>query len=454
MTSKPAMPERLTSEERRSAARRDRKRWADEVKQALAEKGLSVHAAARLAGISPGALQAWLNQDVEPAPRAMASLASVIERRHLYLLDLLGWLPEELSQVPLRLEASARLQESLAEMRRWVAAATTVTGSNGAILIANALLERSGRWEVILRRSYRGRRYQAYPYGTHIALSRLGDPDPHAAPKVPRDTDADRTEIESVIGDELRRANADWRPPERASDWNWVKRSDLVLSVPLLTAAKPRGLRQNLAVPPSICVVGIPFAGGPDVGALLASTLDWAFTDLNAAARERFDVRRGSAEERLAQAEIAQHLLDNPAGSGSGRLLVWSYNAVPPIIDTFRGLRNDLPLVIFLKAPDSLVRYAAQQLGETSDIVQLETAQNTVKHVLAGRDAHTHLTLDVPELPVESGAFHDSDAFFDAHVELAFKAAEWLHKEHGGAPLDDAPGVLGDLWRQPGPSKP
>jgi transposase-like protein len=40
--------------------------WSQEVAKALNERGLSVHAAARRAGISPGALQAWLHQGVEP----------------------------------------------------------------------------------------------------------------------------------------------------------------------------------------------------------------------------------------------------------------------------------------------------------------------------------------------------------------------------------------------------
>ncbi|SRR6266545_1063489 len=451
MSSKSAMPERLTSEERRSAAHRDRKRWADAVMQALAERKLSIHAAARLAGISPGALQAWLSQDVEPSPRAMASLASVIGLRHLYLLDLLGWLPEELSDVPLRLEASARLQESLEEARRWVSAATTASGSSATILITNALLERSGRWEMIVRRRYRGRRYRSFPYGTHIALSRLGDPDPHAVPTVPHDTEADRREIESLIADELHRANGAWRRPELAAGWNWIKRPDLVLSVPLLTAAKPRGLQQNLAVPPSICVAGIPYAGGPEVAALLASALDWAFTDLSSAARDRFRVAERSAEEHLAQVEIARSLLDNP--TGAGRLLVWSYNAVTPIVETFPELQKELPLVIFLKASDSLIRYAGELLGETSSVVQLETAQNTIRHVLAGRDAGAYLTLEVPEVPLDSRTPHDDDAFFDTYVDLAFEAAAWLHREHGGPALDAAPGVLADLWRKrPDPS--
>jgi hypothetical protein len=380
----------------------------------------------------------------------MASLASVIGRRHLYLLDQLGWLPEELSEVPLRLEAAARLRESLEEARRWVAAAASVTGSSASILIANALLERSGKWEITLRRRYRGRRYQMFPYGTHIGLSRLGDPNPHADPTVPHDTATDRKEIEALIGDELRRTNAVWREPERAADWSWIKRPDLVLSVPLLTAAKPRGLRQNLVVPPSICVVGIPFAGGPEVAALLATTLDWAFTDLDSVARERFHVARGSPEEHLAHVEIARRLLDSP--TGAGRLLAWSYNAASPIEATFPTLQKDLPLVIFLKAPDSLIRYAAERLGDSSRIVQLETAQNTIRHVLAGRIGETHLTLEIPELPLRSGVSQDDDddIFFDAYVDLAFQAAGWLEREHGGPILEDAPGVLADLWRRRG----
>jgi hypothetical protein len=316
MQSTPAMPERLTSEERRTAAREHRKQWADEVTQAIAEQRLTIHAAARLAGISPGALQAWLGQDVEPAPRAMAALASVINRHHLHLLELLGWLPEELSDLPLRLEATARLQESLAEAQRWVEAATNVIGFSGAALIASSLLERGGKWEVTLRQSYRGHRYRAHPYATHLAFARLGDPDLHEPSTAPVDTDRDRAEIRRLVGDELRRTNASWQPIEWTSNWPWVRRPDLVLSVPVLTAGKPRGLRQNLVVPPSICVVGLPYAGGPDVAALLATALDWAFTDLEAVVRERFDALPDSPRGVEAQSEIARRLLEDPARAG------------------------------------------------------------------------------------------------------------------------------------------
>ena len=39
------------------------------------------------------------------------------------------------------------------------------------------------------------------------------------------------------------------------------------------------------------------------------------------------------------------------------------------------------------------------------------------------------------------------DLFFDAYVELAFEAARWLQEVHGGPPLEEAPGILGTLWR-------
>ena len=445
MQSMPAMPERLTSEERRTAAREHRKRWADEVTQAIAEQRLTIHAAARLAGISPGALQAWLGQDVEPAPRAMAALASVINRHHLHLLELLGWLPEELSDLPLRLEATARLQESLAEAQRWFEAATNVIGFSGASLISNRLLERGGKWEVTLRQSYRGHRFRAHPYATHLAFARLGDPDPHAPSTEPADTERDRAEIRRLVGDELRRTNASWQPPEWTSNWPWVRRPDLVLSVPLLTAGKPRGLRQNLVVPPSICVVGLPYAGGPDVAALLATALDWAFTDLEAVVREQFDALPDSPRGVEAQSEIARRLLKDPARAG--RRLVWSYNAAGAITNTFLDIRPDLPLVVFLKASNRLVHYAAERQHKSVAERDLLNAQSTIEYALSKReDPSTFFTLEVPDLPLDSARQHDVHVCFDAYVGLAFAAAEWLMKDHGGPSLEDAPGLLAELW--------
>ena len=443
------VPERQTSEDRRIAARESRARWAKAVNQALAERGLSVHAAARQAGISPGALQAWLHQDVEPSPRAMEALARVIGRRHLHLISLLGWLPEELGDIPMQLEASFKLREALAEAERWVEAASAGVSFGGGSLIANAILDRSSDWEVILRHSIRGNTLQVR-YVTDVALSRVGHPNRHDPPTRPPDINHDRAEIEGLIPDALRRTGASWRRPERTETWTWVKRPDLVLSAPVLLASKPRGLRPNLVVPPSSVVAGVSFSGAPDVGALLATSLDWAYMNLPVNARQRFGVVPDSPDELAAQAEIARSLLEDPAGAG--RRLVWCCDDLEPLTETFRqGLVGpELPLVVFLRIPESLIEYAAEQLPNGPDPASIEAAQNRIRRLLDKRGDDRSLMLDVPDLPIEPGALHDVDLFFDAHAKLAFEAVQWLHKFHDGPALDEAPGILGELWRSAG----
>jgi transcriptional regulator with XRE-family HTH domain len=441
------VPERQTSEERRAAARESRTRWASEVRQALAERSLSVHAAARQAGISPGALQAWLNQDVEPAPRAMRELARVIGRSHLRLVSLLGWLPEELQAVPNQLEATFKIREALAEAGRWVEAATVSVSVSGGSLIANAVLEASSDWEVILRHSIRGRRHQVR-YVTDVAFSRVGSLDRHTPATASIDIDNDRAEVERLLAGVFRRTGAYWRRPERTADYSWIRRPDLVLSVPVLRASKPRGLRPNLVVPPSIVVAGIPYAGAPDVGALLATSLDWEYNDLRASAQERFGTVLGSPDEIAAQTETARLLLEEMTPAAGRR--VWAYDDVEPLVQTLPSIGPELPLVVFLRAPDSIVRYAAEQSPRSISARQMEVAQNQVRGIVEGlieKHKERAVILDLPELPIEQGKLHDLDLFFDAYVELAFQGVRWLKEFHGGPSLDQAQGILGALWR-------
>ena len=270
-------------------------------------------------------------------------------------------------------------------------------------------------------------------------------------PTGPEDTEGDRAELTSLIEDTVLRTSAHWLAPERFEGRQWPKRGDLVLSVPVLGASKPRGLLPNLVVPSSIVVVGGPLTGSQDVGALLAGALDWAYFELAAAARERFGPSADSPVEMdRAQAEVARRLLERP--ESLGRLTVWAYSALQPILQTFRELGDQLPLVILLWASDSLLGQASQRLGleGSPDRDVVETAQNVARRVLLDtrkQEPHSYLILDVPELPVEPGHPQEADRFFDVYVELAFEAAQWLHDQHGGPPLDDAPGLLGDLWR-------
>jgi hypothetical protein len=438
------------AQQRRIAARDARRRWADEVRQAIDERGLSINSVAKAIGISPGRLQAWLGQDVEPSPRAMRDLARVIGRQHIRLLELLDWLPAELGDVPMRLEATEKLQEAMAEAQRWIQGSAGTVGLQGGSLVESALLEASDDWEVLLRHSIRGIRHRVR-HSTFVSFSRVGSPDRHAASTAPEDTTADQDELMSLIQDTAQRTSAHWLPPEQLEGLEWPRRHDLVLSVPVLGASKPRGLLPNLVVPPSIVVVGGPFTGSQDVGALLAGSLDWAYFELAAAARERFglDADAPPREMERAQAEVARRLLELP--ESVGRLTVWSYSALQPILDTFREIDAELPLVILLVAPDGLLELATERLGleGSPDRDRFETAQNVARRtLLTKREPDSYLILEVPELPVEPGHPQEADRFFDDHVELAFEAARWLHDQHGGPPLDDAPGLLADLWRK------
>ena len=423
------------------------------MRQALDEKGLSINAAAKLADISPGRLQAWLGQDVEPHPRAMKDLARVIGREHLRLLSLLDWLPSGLDDVSFRLEATGKLHEAMAEARRWVEGSISDMGVRGGSLVESVLLEASDDWEVLLRHRTLGAEHPVR-HAIHVGLSPVDSSGHPADPAELRDTGKDRAEITARIRDTLVRTSAAWRPPEEL-EGSWP-RPDLVLSVPVLRASRPRGALPNLSVPESIVVVGVPLTGSQDVAALLADMLDWAFFELESVARAQLDLAADSPPDLQHEEEkLARTLLDR--ARTTGRLTVWSYSALQPILDTFETIDPQLPLVILLRAPDSLAGLATRRLGleSSQDRFLVETAQNFARRVLIdGRNPSTYLILDVPELPVDLGPREEADRIFDTAVELAFKAARWLQDHHGGPSLHDARGVLGGLWRdQQAPSR-
>jgi hypothetical protein len=348
--------------------------------------------------------------------------------------------------MPIQLEATYKLREALAEAERWVEAASAGLSFGGGSLVANAMLDASSDWEVILRHSIRGRRHQVR-YLTDVAFSRADDGDrDEPSIRTPHVPDA-RAEIEALIPAAFRQTGCFWSRPDRAQTWPWVKEAGLVLSAPVLLATKPRGLRPELVVPPSLVVVGVPFSGAPEVGALLATSLDWAYTDLSIGARQRFGAAPGSPEELAAQADIARGLLEDPAGAG--RRLVWSYDDLEPLLETFHPalVGPELPLVVFLRIPETLIEYAAEQLPRPCDPATIETAQIRVRRLLEKRLADRSLVLDVPDLPIAEGSLHDVHLFFDTYVDLAFEAAQWLERVHEGPALDRAPGIIGELWR-------
>jgi hypothetical protein len=197
-------------------------------------------------------------------------------------------------------------------------------------------------------------------------------------------------------------------------------------------------------------VVGIPHAGSQEVAALLANLLEWAYLDVRALAAEQFELAPDAAAHVVERATVtsARRLLEDP--SGIARQTVWSYSDPKPILQTFRQLGDELPLVVLLRAPDSLLSYTTAQFAEREhpDVDLVEAAQNLVRRTVEqSRPPESYLILDVPDLPLGSNKPDEVDLVFDAYVELAFRAAEWLHANHGAPALEQSDGILGTLWR-------
>jgi hypothetical protein len=250
------------------------------------------------------------------------------------------------------------------------------------------------------------------------------------------------------------RTSAQWLEPGPATGGHWARRPDLVMSVPDLCASRPRGTRPSLLVPPSIVVVGIPHAGSQEVGALIADLLDWAYQDVKALAAEQFELGPETSADVVERAEVtaARRLMEDPLGIA--RQTVWSYLDPKPILQTFRQLGPELPLVVLLRAPDSLIEHVTGEFAERGDpdVDLLEAAQNLVRRTVeTNRSTGSYLIVDVPDLPIGSGKPDEIDLIFDTYVELAFTAAEWLHKAHGGPALPHSDGILGRLRRSANP---
>jgi hypothetical protein len=110
-------------------------------------------------------------------------------------------------------------------------------------------------------------------------------------------------------------------------------------------------------------------------------------------------------------------------------------------------LGRELPLVVFLRIPESLIEYGGRRLPRGADAAAIETAQNRIGRLLDQRGNDRSVVLDLPDLPLGPDKLHDVDVFFDAYVKLAFEAVQWLHKFHEGPRLEAAPGILAELWR-------
>jgi hypothetical protein len=193
----------------------------------------------------------------------------------------------------------------------------------------------------------------------------------------------------------------------------------------------------------SLAVASIGYAGGPDVARLLADGLGWGYTNLEIAAWELVGAPRtvDIAQGYHGQVEAVRQLLSNRHGESDD--MAWSYNELEPMRATIAQVAASGTPVVWIEAPESLIDWEVQHWEK--DKGYLMATQRIIAEGL--RDAlaqGTALRLELPTVDIPAVP-RDADVLFDAYVDLAFQAFEWLHWKFGGPTLPQAGGELGRL---------
>ena len=444
----PSYPKRLTTDERRSRGASHRRVFAAEVRRALDEQGLTASRAAKLAGVSPGAFNAWLAGDVDPDPRALRDVGMVVGRSHLRLAHLVGYLPDIPSSSLLVVDGVNRQRAAARELLRVIRATEEPAGAAGSATVLRALEQKSEqweRWQVWFQPEHRGVRHKSL-FLTNVAFHQPGATSPAKSRRA-------RQELTMLLGDVFPATGAFWRHRDRTETWSWTPPNrDLVLGIPHFLAPRAEALHPNPGVRHPICVAGLPYSGGPNVASILSSLLGWSFASLAFAAFRHYEWEAGLPDEHgkgelvpeaisstaSAQVDLAERYLKS-SDEASSRL-VWAFDDPEALHRTLHLLGDTSTLVIAPQLPPDLIAYAAHRTGRDESV--LAEVQTALEATLRDRsDPTTYLLLPAEAIPVDmtaTDALDDVHATFDAWADLAMAAATWLHEHHGGPEVPES----------------
>jgi hypothetical protein len=320
-------------------------------------------------------------------------------------------------------------------------------------MVAATVIRNSWGWNMTILPRRRGQRYPV-DFATLLGFS----PSPYHPERDTIQTLRKRLEVDAVaerFRDEISRLGepvfdqlaAYFEDPRRAEDAAFPTLA--IFTQHFLGSSSPTerpvSLQSGLTTERvrSVAVASIGGAGGPDVARLLADGLGWGYTNLEIAAWElvgaprTFDIAQGYR----GQVEAVRQLLSNRHGESDD--MVWSYNELEPMRGTIAQVAASGTPVVWIEAPESLIDWEVQNWEK--DKGYLMATQSIIAEGLREALAQgTALRLELPELDIPPVPI-DADVLFDAYVELAFGAFEWLHRKFGGPVLQDASGELGRL---------
>jgi len=391
--------------------------WAAEIKDAIAQQGLTQSEVSKMIGVTPSVLTSWLKGGTDPHVRILGLLAARLGVPEAYQLALLGLLPDELGDPMTRFRVLSDLQRVLDVQTKSLQKFSESLNVRGPGLIAEALLSRSDDWGLELYPREIGGKYRVR-YGTVMQVI------PNSKRLEPLNDLRD--EIEHLITSELNTADASWGLPVEERRRHPSAVPELCLHVPELNRTRVPGSNADGTLPASILVIGFENSGAPDVASLVADHFGWGFRDASAGVRQELGRRLRntmSQDEWLhRQAQIAVRLMQR-AETEAARY-VWCFGSSASVIQAVPRLRDDLPLVVYLRPTAAMTATVANCANISQEVVR--SADEAVMRELESREPDRWITLKLTDPTL------DIDARFDSWVEQALESADWLERVHGG----------------------
>lgn len=473
----------------RPPVRAHRTRWNATIDEAV--RAIGVESERQIPRSVPvGRLSWWLWRRgwTDPDPRKQQGIAEFLGIEPVRLLVALGYIDEGAATRLLRVDRM-RDRASISSMLSWkhaVETAAEVSQLSGGGRLAGAVnapeADAAGEdaahapYLTVVTPQARGRKHVEATFHEYVAFI-----------PIKRSSDSGSPQLRNADGRTIRHAAERRVAPwwQHTAAW-WEDSTDLVecafdgiLSggaikaahvaiVPGLLASRVRNPPPERGGPRHIAILGDHHSGAPDVGALLARSMDYSFVVLSNLAVERFgkvpDAIAGRDEPAHApsartvhEMSLASELMGHPTAERPADNYIWSYNDRDAVVRQGLELADSaVDLIVCLRSNEALMRYNAgreylggkrrdpasswdfdrlveQRLGFRcllDDIVQRR--RNNGEKVLS-------VEVGVPKRLVAFGSSHpdadescyddDVDAFFDLYYQVAADVADWIRKQ-------------------------
>ncbi len=407
--------------------REDLRDWSRELTAVLRDKRISNNAAAQAVGVSPATFTSWVSGATRPSVEALPAISELTGLAVWYLHELAGYLPASYTPATAVIQATKSQRDLYVAMQHWAQQSLDAIGLSPAAHAAGLILEHDPTWQVTLRPYLKGVEHSLASH-TLIGLKRSRGPN--------RSLHRTRDELEQSLGPSLTTLGVRWR--NRAVP-GWDEIPDLLLEVPETERSRAPGLSRLVGLPPSIAVLGVPYAHAELVGALLAEAVDYGYVNLHTESCVRYELGLGPSRAELADsaAQLTKAILTQPTTIPPRS--IWACASPEAVDDTFADLMQrqaHQTHVLYVRAEENLVRFGSEVWGyHPEECLAMADRLDTLSRNL-GKDRCT--VIEVQD--VEVFAHEPQDGVTDEAVRVALLMLEELKVAD-----DDRLGYVGSL---------